>query len=307
MTEKKEIKQTKEVGEVLMFTPVIETVGTRLKKCREEKKIKLSQVSKALCIRESFLSSLEEGEYEVFPALVYAGGFLRSYAVYLGMDEKEVMQQFHKETEYLIEKSADMPIVSNKNIIPSKKLLFSLLLLIAIGYGLMHWFNNSEDKIETTVEHEPASAVVESVSSEAPVSNETPQVSNGEKVEESKGGVEKAPVLNESDVTEPLTKAETAENPFTGTVFGQKEGARVSVLATDVVWMEVKSADKVIFTGVLKKGDSYNAPILDESPVLKTGNAGAVSIYVDGQFKKVLGRDGHVLKDVKLDVAAFVD
>lgn len=302
-TEKKEMKKN-ETSEVLMFTPVIETVGTRLKKCREGKKIKLSQVSKALCIRESFLVSLEEGEYEVFPALVYAGGFLRSYAVYLGMDEKEVMQQFHKETEYLIEKSTDVPVAPNKNIIPSRKLLFSLLLLIGVGYGLVCFMKSKENE-EIVVEKTPVTVSVEEVSVPEKVEVAPVQEINSEVVAPQMPVEDVDAVLKEQK-EEVLSESEELENPFTGTVFGQKEGARVSVLATDTVWMEVKSAGKVIFTRMLQKGDSYNAPVLDEPAVLKAGNAGAVSIYIDGKFKKVLGRAGHV-SSIKLDAETLVD
>ncbi len=305
-TEKKEVKEKNEVKEVLMFTPVIETVGTRLKKCREEKKIKLSQISKALCIRESFLTALEEGDYEVFPALVYAGGFMRSYAVYLGMDAKEVMQQFHKETEYLIEKSADVPVVTTKNIIPSKKLLFSLVVLIGLGYALVQFLNENKEQegvenVATTslsVAELPVEEVVAPVSD---VQNENVESTVKQEVQPELDTLSK-------ELKEALPAVENGEeNLFTGEVFGQKEGAKVSLLATNTVWVEVKSEDKIIFTRVMKKGESYNAPTLNEPVVFKTGNAGALSVYINGKFAKVLGRDGHVLKDVKLIPETFID
>ncbi len=315
-TEKKEVQEKNEINEVLMFTPVIETVGTRLRKVREEKKIKLSQISKALCIRESFLTALEEGEYEVFPALVYAGGFMRSYAVYLGVDEKEVMQQFHKETEYMIEKSAEVPVAPTKNVIPSKKLLFSLLILIGVGYGIIQLLNGKKEE-ETIVENptavievmeNPVAEIEETQKQDVSIENEN---ANSADITPVEGSVSE----NLTNSEETVKKEKTAlvmentepENPFTGETYGAKEGSRVSLLATNMVWIEVKSADKVIFTRVLKKGESYNAPVLGNVATLKTGNAGAISIYLDGQFRKVLGREGHVLKDVKLVPETFID
>ena len=56
---------------------------------------------------------------------------------------------------------------------------------------------------------------------------------------------------------------------------------------------------------VLQEGDSYNPPLEAQDYELRTGNAGALSVYVDGEFKKVLGRKGHVLKNVKLTVDAY--
>ena len=112
---------------------------------------------------------------------------------------------------------------------------------------------------------------------------------------------------NELKASIPVAPQTEAQSPFSGAVYGETTGARVSLLATNTVWVEVKSEDKVIFTRVLKAGESYNAPVLQMPAVLKTGNAGAVSIYVDGQFKKVLGREGHVLKDIKLIPETFID
>ena len=186
--------------------------------------------------------------------------------------------------------------------------------MIGVGYGIIQLFNREEDN-EITVE---TSSVVMDVT-EAPIleddqvqKNDVTSENEGSSVENSVDGAVSETLSNlESSVKEVqtslVTKNMDPENPFTGEVFGAKEGSRVSLLATNMVWVEVKSADKVIFTRVLKKGESYNAPILEDVAVLKTGNAGALSIYLDGQFKKVLGREGHVLKDIKLIPETFID
>ena len=78
-----------------------------------------------------------------------------------------------------------------------------------------------------------------------------------------------------------------------------------SIKATSKVWVEVKEGDKILLNKVLQEGDSYNPPLEAQDYELRTGNAGALSVYVDGEFKKVLGRKGHVLKNVKLTVDAY--
>ena len=59
------------------------TAGEMLKNARTtgRRKREISTISKLLCIREEFLTALEEGNYRVIPEDVYILGFARSYAV----------------------------------------------------------------------------------------------------------------------------------------------------------------------------------------------------------------------------------
>ena len=50
-------------------------------------------------IRARHLSALEDGEYEQLPGSVYAKGFLRNYALYLGLDPEELLSKWRDEQE----------------------------------------------------------------------------------------------------------------------------------------------------------------------------------------------------------------
>ena len=71
------------------------TAGEMLKNARTtgRRKREISTISKLLCIREEFLTALEEGNYRVIPEDVYILGFARSYAVELGLNPDEVILQ----------------------------------------------------------------------------------------------------------------------------------------------------------------------------------------------------------------------
>ncbi len=71
--------------------------GERLKEERERKGITLEQASIATKIRVTFLSFIEKGEYSKLPSVAYTQGFVRNYADFLDLPEKEVLALFRRE------------------------------------------------------------------------------------------------------------------------------------------------------------------------------------------------------------------
>lgn len=71
--------------------------GQRLREERLKKGFTLEDISKATKIRTSFLLSIENGEYQNLPASTYVLGFVRNYAKYLGLPEKETMALVRRE------------------------------------------------------------------------------------------------------------------------------------------------------------------------------------------------------------------
>ncbi len=72
-------------------------VGERLLEKRIEKGLAIDEVSKATKIRSSFLIAIEKGEYKKLPSGTYAHGFVRNYARFLGLPEKEILAIFKRE------------------------------------------------------------------------------------------------------------------------------------------------------------------------------------------------------------------
>ena len=58
---------------------------------------RLPQVSEATKIKTEFLEALEKGEYQKLPSAAYAQGFVRSYARFLELPEKETLALFRRE------------------------------------------------------------------------------------------------------------------------------------------------------------------------------------------------------------------
>jgi hypothetical protein len=73
------------------------SVGARLKAAREARGVDLFRVERDTKIRVRFLTALEEAQFEELPADVYARGFLRNYATYLGLDPDAAWEEWRRE------------------------------------------------------------------------------------------------------------------------------------------------------------------------------------------------------------------
>lgn len=69
----------------------------RLLTARERKGVDLYRAERDTKIRARYLAALERGDYRELPGAVYTKGFLRNYALYLGLDPDDVLLQWRRE------------------------------------------------------------------------------------------------------------------------------------------------------------------------------------------------------------------
>ena len=69
----------------------------RLVAARERKGVDIYRAERDTKIRARYLEALEHGDYRELPGAVYTKGFLRNYALYLGLDPEEVLLQWKHE------------------------------------------------------------------------------------------------------------------------------------------------------------------------------------------------------------------
>ncbi|MFL5755421.1 MAG: helix-turn-helix domain-containing protein, partial [Chloroflexota bacterium] len=69
----------------------------RLLAARERKGVDLYRAERDTKIRARYLAALERGDYRELPGAVYTKGFLRNYALYLGLDPDDVLLQWRRE------------------------------------------------------------------------------------------------------------------------------------------------------------------------------------------------------------------
>jgi cytoskeletal protein RodZ len=73
-------------------------VGEQLRQAREGKGFDLHRVERDTKIRIKYLEALESGDFADLPGDVYARGFLRNYATYLGLDADDIVDEWRRET-----------------------------------------------------------------------------------------------------------------------------------------------------------------------------------------------------------------
>lgn len=66
--------------------------GEILRETRTERRITLADVEQDIRINRTYLEALENARFDLLPAPVYARGFMRSYARYLGLDPEEAVR-----------------------------------------------------------------------------------------------------------------------------------------------------------------------------------------------------------------------
>ena len=69
----------------------------RLATARERKGVDLNRAARDTKIRVRYLDALEQGDWRALPGAVYTKGFLRNYALYLGLDPDEVLREWRHE------------------------------------------------------------------------------------------------------------------------------------------------------------------------------------------------------------------
>src|SRR6188474_1830575 len=102
----------------------------RLLAARERKGVDLTRAERDTKIRVRYLNALERGDYRELPGAVYTKGFLRNYAIYLGLDPEDVLRQWRRERG---DATAPEPVIVPPRPIaePARPLTFSPSIIVA--------------------------------------------------------------------------------------------------------------------------------------------------------------------------------
>lgn len=103
----------------------------RLVAARERKGVDLYRAERDTKIRSRYLAALEHGEYGELPGSVYTKGFLRNYALYLGLDPEDVIRQWKRERGDASAATAPVLAVPKPLAAPRQGLTFSPVVVVA--------------------------------------------------------------------------------------------------------------------------------------------------------------------------------
>jgi len=107
--------------------------------------------------------------------------------------------------------------------------------------------------------------------------------------------------LNAAAAPPATPAAPTTSVPANGKIYGTlNTNAKLILKATQESWLQVRDGSEIVFTRVLKPGDTFRVP--DKPNVkIRTGNAGGLVVMAEGGESPPLGSVGQVLRDVAID------
>jgi len=265
-------------------------IGPILEKARKEKGLTLEEVEHATKIRKRYLAGLEREDFGVLPDAVYAQGFLKTYANYLGLDGEELSRELKDQRRprrergiaYGVPKTSefDRPLInpgelaktrSRKTVSGSTILtvIVALLALVAI-VGSLYYVGRG---VQT--------------------SNPNPSASSEEEADKPQADKEEAaaPSAGEDDAS----KAEDAQANDNAASESQPDSLKVEVsVEGSASWMSILTDGNLAYEQIAQPGFSQTFEAQREISI-KTGNAGAVGVKVNGQDLGKLGEYGEVL------------
>ncbi len=112
-------------------------LGNTLSRARRARAITLEDVERDTHVSRRYLEALENEDFSIFPAPVYARGFLRTYSRYLGLNPDELMRIFPNGD--LTVDITPLPTVSRPpaELINVNWLVAGLVAIFLLGAGLL--------------------------------------------------------------------------------------------------------------------------------------------------------------------------
>ena len=287
-------------------------IGPMLEQARKDRGLSLAEVEQATKIRKRYLQGLERDDYGALPDAIYARGFLKTYANFLGLDGEHLAWQLKSRraprrerhggddmaTAAATSSGFDEPLISPGGLSGTEKrrvsggtvlaIIVGLVALSAVIGTLYYIGRGSQTAVEDPAqEQQAAEQQQENVSND---SND-PNSANG-----SAGGPDEAAndsadgSANEGDAGSGGADGDAAEGP------APSPNALTAVVSVEGApsWLQVQSDGEVALEEVAQPGFSQTFEA-DEQITIYTGNAGAVSVEINGQDLGTLGENGEVL------------
>lgn len=248
-------------------------------------------VASHLCLRRDLVTAIEAGQHERLPARVYALGYVRSYALLLGLDASSVVNRFKAEFDASAGDKAEAPAFPD--IEPKAGLVrYRLLGAAALSGGLVYL-------LIQILSAAPPSLPVASVAEEGLVT----VVDAAPVPALPQSAARREATLPAAADPAPLPLMVAPPSPVSAKPVDAVTGSRITLRATEASYLEVRdtAAGPVqprLIARELSAGEAYAIPDR-RGLVLLAGNAGGLQVEVDGRPVGLLGERGKV---AKLDV-----
>src|SRR5215210_2082208 len=274
-------------------------IGRFLEQKRKERGLSLEEVEQATKIRKRYLTGLEREDYAMLPDAVYAQGFLKTYANYLGLDGEALSQQLKSRRKPRRERginynnppesSFERPLISPGGLTGTEKrkistsavvTLLVALLALAVVIGTLYFVGRGVLASRSQEDNPPA------VSGENPPRQEQQKVAAKDKTPEATPAKEDAAGSDGNADQEKQAGAKQSAPPDT-----------LQVLVTvkeRPSWLLIRADGAQAYEQVAQPGFSRTFEA-EHRLYIKSGDAGAVTVEINGQDVGTLGQTGDVV------------
>lgn len=268
------------------------TIGETLKNARVAKGISLEQAEEDTKIRKRYLQALEDEDYSILPGMVYAKGFLRNYASYLGLNQEEIMIEY-KLLNTPVRENGTRPNIEEvihkrrANNRVNRKVYFITVIVAVIAILTFALY----------------STIVKKDSDVPKSGNNDNQVKTGQQAQKNNNqagstgnsAIQENKPDSTSNQPENSSPGQQSSSASSGDLPGEdEEKVKLVLKGIEPSWIKVYVDGKVEFTGILKPGETKTFAAADKIK-FRSGNAGGTEVTLNGQDLGTLGPTGKVV------------
>lgn len=272
-------------------------IGPVLEQARRERGLSLGEVEQATKIRKRYLQGLERDDYGALPDAIYAQGFLKTYANYLGLDGEELSRELknrrkprrERQLEYALPKSSDFerPLIDPGGLSGAEKRRISGAAVFALALGVI--------AIAAVIGTLYFIGRDSQTASEQPESPPSEEAANRQEARPERGGSGSDPQEERPDPGADSGEEEAQEGGEENPPASEPEVLRAVIRVQGAPsWLSIQSDGETSYEQIAQPGflKTFEA---ERKLSISTGNAGAVEVEINGQNVGVLGDDGEVL------------
>ncbi|HVJ49516.1 helix-turn-helix domain-containing protein [Desulfitobacterium sp.] len=251
--------------------------GQLLQAARENKRWSLIEAEEATKIRVRYLEAMEKENYEILPGTTYIKGFLRTYSKYLDLNSEDILE-LYKESEPVIQpKNEFVPQAAQQRPMWFRPMVAVVVGLLAVGTVAVIASMSKPQGTVPTAEYTPAPLP------SAPQPEQKP--------------------VTEANPAQPQTN--TPQNPPSVTA-ATTDGLKAKLVFTELCWLVVNVDGQHALEGTFSPGTTKELTATENIEFVTVGNAGGITITLNGKNVPALGTSGQVVNNVVLNKATLV-
>ncbi|MDQ2871483.1 MAG: DUF4115 domain-containing protein [Acidobacteriota bacterium] len=264
--------------------------GEELRRERQIREISLEEISSATKISVRLLTALEEGNLERLPAPAFTRGFIRAYALHIGIDPDEMVNAYLADLAGGPREAAGPKKARPRSrFFRGRRGSASLMVGAVAAVLLVLGFIGSPQR------HDRSAAATVVAPRAVPVAFKNVDVSN-EPTPFIQNRMDKAgrnPATFAGGAAEPVALPSPAETA---------RGIALTLEFAEDSWAKVDADGRTVLNGMVHRGETRRLQA-QEGFRLTLGNAGGVRVSIDGRALEPLGATGEVVRDLPLPAA----